>query len=149
MRTIVVGIGNPVLMDDCFGIKVAEQLNGIMETRVLSTTGFDVIDALLGYERAYIIDGVNTGGVKPGTIMELALEDLMADLEFSGTHNLHLGAALHLGYRLFKGEMPREIKIFAVEVQDAVNFGMQCTPAVEAAITVVADRIKDLSGVSV
>jgi hydrogenase maturation protease len=68
----------------------------------------------------------------------------MADLEFSGTHNLHLGAALHLGYRLFKEEMPREIKVFAVEVQDAVNFGMHCTPAVEAAINMVVDRIKDL-----
>ncbi|MFZ5643470.1 MAG: hydrogenase maturation protease [Bacillota bacterium] len=144
MRTIVVGIGNPVLTDDSFGIKVAEQLSGIMETRVLSTTGFDVIDAILGYERAYIIDGVNTGA-NPGTIMELTPEDLMVELEFSGTHNLHLGAALHLGYRIFSEEMPREIKIFAVEVKDAVNFGIHCTPAVEAAITMVVDRVKNIS----
>lgn len=147
MKTIVLGIGNPVLTDDSLGIKVAEQLNGLIETRVLSTTGLDVIDAILGYERAYIVDGVNLG-VKPGTIMEFSPEELMADLEFSGTHNLHLGAALHLGYRLFKSEMPREIKILAVEVQDAVNFGMHCTPAVEAAINMVVDRIKDLSAIS-
>lgn len=144
MKTIVVGIGNPVLTDDSFGIRVVEQLSGIMETKVLSTTGFDAIDALLGFDRAYIVDGVSTG-VNPGTIMELSPGDLMAELEFSGTHNLHLGAALHLGYRLFGEEMPREIKIFAVEVQDAVNFGMHCTPAVEAAIKAVVDRIKNLS----
>ncbi|HBV96391.1 MAG: hypothetical protein JL50_14280 [Peptococcaceae bacterium BICA1-7] len=146
MRTIVVGIGNPVLKDDSFGIRVAEQLSGVLETRLLSTTGFDAIDALLGFDRAYIVDGVNTG-VKPGTIMELTPGDLMADLEFSGTHNLHLGAALHLGYRLFREEMPRVIKIFAVEVEDAANFGLHCTPTVEAAIKVVVDRIKsDLFG---
>jgi len=144
MRTIVLGIGNPVLTDDSLGIKVAEQLSGLFETRVLTTTGFDVIDAILGYDRAYIIDGVNLG-VKPGTIMELSPDELMEELEFSGTHNLHLGAALHLGYHLFEPEMPREIKILAVEVQDAVNFGLHCTPAVEAAINTVVDRIKDLS----
>lgn len=144
MKTIVLGIGNPVLTDDSFGIKVVEQLSGIMETKALSTTGYDVIDALLGYERAYIVDGVSLG-IKPGTIMELSPEDLMADLEFTGTHNLHLGASLNLGYRLFKDEMPREIKIFAVEVRDAVNFGRHCTPEVEAAITLVVDKVKNLS----
>jgi hydrogenase maturation protease len=144
MRTIVLGIGNPVLTDDSFGIKVAEQLSGLFETRVLTTTGLDVIDALLGYERAYIVDGVSLGA-EPGTILELSPEELMADLEFSGTHNLHLGAALHLGYRLFRPEMPREIKILAVEVQDPVTFGRHCTPAVEAAIAGVVNRIKNLS----
>jgi len=144
MKTIVLGIGNPVLTDDSIGIKVAEQLSGLFDIRVLTTTGLDVIDAILGYERAYIVDGVSLG-VEPGTIMELSPEELMADLEFTGTHNLHLGAALHLGYRLFRPEMPREIKILAVEVKDAVNFGRHCTPAVEAAITRVADRIKILS----
>jgi hydrogenase maturation protease len=144
MKTIVLGIGNPVLTDDALGVKVAEQLSGLMETRALATTGYDVIDALLGYERAYIVDGVNTGA-KPGTIMELTPEDLMADLEFTGTHNLHLGASLSLGYRLFREEMPREIKIFAVEVEDAFNFGRCCTPAVNEAITLVVDRLKYLS----
>ena len=143
MKTILLGIGNPVLTDDSVGIKVAEQLSGLVDTRVLTTTGFDVIDAVLGYERALIIDGV-CAGAKPGTILELNTRELMADLEFSGTHNMHLGAALDLGYRLFGHEMPSEIIIFAVEVQDVVNFSTHCTPAVEAAIPELVQRVRDV-----
>lgn len=141
MKTILIGIGNPVLTDDAVGIKVAEQLSGFVDTRVLTTTGFDVIDAVLGYDRALIIDGV-CAGAKPGTILELNTRELMADLEFSGTHNMHLGAALDLGYRLFGREMPSEIIIFAVELQDVVNFSTHCTPAVEAAIPELVQRVR-------
>jgi len=141
MKTLLLGIGNPVLTDDAVGIKVAEQLNGLVETRVLTTTGFDVIDAVLGYERVLVIDGV-CSGAKPGTILELKAHELMADLEFSGTHNMHLGAALDLGYRLFGSEMPSVIIIFAVEVQDVTSFSTFCTPAVEAAIPELVRRVK-------
>ena len=141
LRTIVVGIGNPVLKDDAVGIKIAEHFTGQVDTEILMCTDFKVLDKILGYERALIVDGVRLGHA-PGTVLEFKAEDLFFTEGFSGTHNLSLPATLQIGYRLFGGEMPAEIKIIAVEIEDADTFGRECTPAVEAAIPEAVRRIR-------
>jgi hypothetical protein len=54
--------------------------------------------------------------------------------------------ALKLGKKLGLA-MPRKIAIFAIEVEDTVNFREECTPAVAAAIPVcvgmVMQELKD------
>jgi len=141
MRTIVVGIGNPILKDDSVGIKVAQHFEGLVDTEILMTTDFKVLDKILGYERAIIIDGVRLGQ-EPGTVQEFDVDDVFFTYTFSGTHNLSLPTTLKIGYQLFGDEMPREIKIIAVEVEDATTFGRECTPAVEAAIPKAVERVK-------
>ncbi|MHB8985125.1 MAG: hydrogenase maturation protease [Eubacteriales bacterium] len=141
MRTIVVGIGNPVLTDDSVGIKVAQQFSEHVDTELLMCTDFKVLDKILGYERAVIVDGVCLGN-KPGTVLEFDVEDLYFTDAFSGTHNLSLPGTIKIGYRLFSEEMPKEIKIIAVEIDDATTFGKDCTPAVAAAIPVAVGLIK-------
>ncbi|KUK41124.1 MAG: Hydrogenase maturation protease [Clostridia bacterium 62_21] len=141
MRTIVVGIGNPVLRDDSVGIRVAQHFEGLVDTEILMTTDFKVLDKLLGYERAIIIDGVRLGQ-EPGTVLEFDVDDVFFTYTFSGTHNLSLPTTLKIGYELFGDEMPREIRIIAVEVEDVTTFGTECTPAVEAAIPEAVERVK-------
>ncbi|MGQ9498086.1 MAG: hydrogenase maturation protease [Desulfotomaculales bacterium] len=141
MRTIVVGIGNPVLKDDSVGIKVAQHFEGLVDTEILMTTDFKVLDKLLGYERAIIIDGVRLGQ-EPGTVLEFGVDDVFFTYTFSGTHNLSLPTTLKIGYELFGDEMPQEIRIIAIEVDDVTTFGTECTPAVEAAIPEAVERVK-------
>ncbi|SHJ77063.1 hydrogenase maturation protease [Desulfofundulus thermosubterraneus] len=141
MRTIVVGIGNPVLRDDSVGIKVAQHFEGLVDTEILMTTDFKVLDKILGYERAIIVDGVRLGK-EPGTVLEFDVDDLFYTCTFSGTHNLSLPATLKIGYQLFGDEMPRDIKIIAIEVEDITTFSKECTPAVQAAIPKVVERVK-------
>lgn len=141
MRTIVVGIGNPVLKDDSVGIKVARHFEGLVDTEILMTTDFKVLDKLLGYERAIIVDGVRLGQ-EPGTVLEFDVDDVFFTYTFSGTHNLSLPTTLKIGYELFGDEMPREIRIIAIEVEDVTTFGTECTPAVEAAIPGAVERVK-------
>jgi hydrogenase maturation protease len=140
MRTILIGIGNPVLTDDSVGIKIAQHLEAMVDTEILMTTDFKVLDKILGYERAIIVDGVRLGN-QPGTIMEFDPQDLLFTHTFSGTHNLSLPATLNIGYRLFGEEMPKEIKIITVEVKDAETFGTECTPPVKAAIPCVVELV--------
>ncbi len=133
MKTVVLGIGNPFMADDSVGIRVAEALDGVVDTKILTTTDFNIIDAVLGYERAIIVDGVKTGS-EPGTIIEMSRDQIFSSYRFSGTHNLSLATSLQIGYNIFGEEMPKDIKIVGVEVEDIENFGKGCTPKVEAAI---------------
>lgn len=137
----MIGIGNPVLTDDAVGIKIAQHFAELVDTEILMCTDFKVLDKILGYERAVIVDGVCLGN-KPGTVLEFNVEDLYFSDAFSGTHNLSLPTTLKIGYRLFGDEMPREIKIIAVEIEDTSTFGRDCTPAVDAAVPGAVERIK-------
>lgn len=141
MRTIIVGIGNPVLTDDSVGIKVARHFEGVVDTEFLMTTDFKVLDKILGYDRAIIIDGVRLGE-EPGTVREFSPDDLLYTVTFSGSHNLSLPTTLKLGYELFREEMPQEIKIITVEVADVTTFGTECTPPVAAAISEAVQRVR-------
>lgn len=141
MRAVVLGIGNPVLRDDSVGLVVARHFVGQVDTEILTTTGFDVLGKLLGYDRAVIVDGIRTGR-QPGSILELDPGDIAGGADFTGTHNLGLGATLDLGYRLFGNEMPAQIRIVAVEVEDTTTFGTGCTASVAAAVPEAVERVR-------
>jgi len=143
VKTIVVGIGNPILKDDSVGIKVVEMLSRDVnvDTAILITTNFEVIDKILGYDRAIIVDAIQTGN-EPGTIYELSIDDIFPTYSYTSTHNLTLATTLKLGYLVFPEKMPKEIKLIAVEVEDIENFGEDCTPKVKKAIPKVVEMIK-------
>ncbi len=88
MKTIIVGIGNPNFKDDGIGLKIVEHFEGIVDTVKLLNIGFNLIDSLLGYERALIVDGVKTGK-EPGSIIEFNT-DYWGNVYASGTHNLSI-----------------------------------------------------------
>ncbi|HID65956.1 MAG TPA: hydrogenase maturation protease [Aquificaceae bacterium] len=63
MKVIVVGIGNPIMGDDSVGIRVVEELKKEVEvdTAILTTTTFEVLDKIMGYDKAIIVDGIKSG----------------------------------------------------------------------------------------
>ncbi|AEE14943.1 hydrogenase maturation protease [Thermodesulfobium narugense DSM 14796] len=142
-KTVVLGIGNPVLSDDSVGIKVAKKLEGLVDTHILMTTDFDVLDALYGYERAFIIDGIRLGDA-PGTIKEISPKDLSHTLTYSGSHNISLSSTLKIGMEILGNDMPKDIRIFTIELLDTETFGTDCTPMVQKAIDEVVKRIVSL-----
>ncbi len=142
---LVVGIGNPLLRDDKLGIQVVETLNNQqvpVETTILYTVGFELIDKILGYEKVIIIDAAKFGKL-PGTILELRLEDIFTTHALINSHAITLGTTLKTGYLIFPEEMPRKLKIILVEAEDTTHFGKECSPAVRQAIEKVVERIKE------
>ena len=73
MRTLVLGLGNPLLGDDAVGLKVAalvrERLDGAPGVDVLEEEagGLRLMERMTGYDRAVLVDAAVTGGT-PGTI---------------------------------------------------------------------------------
>jgi len=151
VKTLVLALGNPFLSDDSVGLHVARALDGrfnqqeitVMET---SLAGLSLLDLLIGYDRAIIIDAIQTREGKVGQVYRLEPGALAATRHASTPHDINFATALELGNRLGLA-LPQQITIFAVEVEDVTTFGDRCTRRVEEAIPVVANMvIQELNG---
>lgn len=145
-NTLVCGIGNPMLKDDRAGIEVAEQLaelNTNIDVEIIFGVGFEVNDKIMGYDTVYIIDAAKMGH-KPGTILEVQVDDIFSDHLLASSHAVTLGSTLKVGYELFPDEMPKNLKIYLIEAEDYFEFTKKCSPPVEVAIQEVVQRIDQL-----
>jgi len=145
MKTLVLGLGNPILSDDGAGIRVAQevgkQLNDpqitVAET---SAAGLSLLDSIVGYDKVIIIDAIQTKKGQAGQIYRMKSEDFSFAKHFSSPHQTNLVTALELG-KMLGLVMPQKITIFAVEAKDITNFSEKCTPEVEQAIPEVVKMV--------
>lgn len=146
MKRVIIGIGNPNFKDDGVGLKIVENFEGDVDKVTLLNIGFNLIDSLLGYDKAVIVDGVKTGK-EPGSIIEFNV-DFWGDVYASGTHNFSIFEIIRIGYSVFPDEMPKEIKIVGVEVEDVETLSRECSPSVESAIPKAISVIKEYLGIN-
>ena len=143
-RCIVVGIGNPLLKDNRAGIEVVEALKASkasVETATLPGVGRDVLETILGYDQAVIVDACQTG-MQPGTVLEMTPEE-MYDHPFSSLGEAdRLGSTLKTGQIAYREMMPSDLKIVLVEAEDMSSFSTRCTPVVSHAVDEVVSRIQ-------
>jgi hydrogenase maturation protease len=139
LRTVIIGIGSLLRGDDAIGIRVAEAIEREAippDVKVVTTTaaGLALLDLLTGYERALIIDAIQTRQGKPGDVYRLGLDDLPAPLHSFTVHDVSLRSALDIGRKMGL-PLPGETVIFAIEVADVTPLRESCTPQVEGAIS--------------
>lgn len=143
MKTIVLGLGNDLLADDAVGILAAKRLEHVLDKRadvtVSNLTGLALMEVLDGYERAIVIDAVQTGNVEPGTILELTAADLSRVISPS-PHYAGIPEMLALA-QLLEMKFPQDIRIYAIEVQDAYTVGGGVSRPVRAALDELTERI--------
>ena len=144
-KTLVCGIGNPMLKDDRAGIEVAERIAVLLPeiaTEVIYGVGFEVNDKIMGYENVVIVDAAKMGH-PAGTILEVTVDDIFADHQLASSHAVTLGSTLKIGYELFAEEMPENLRIFLIEAEDYFEFTRECSPAVTMAVETLVRRLKD------
>lgn len=148
---MVLGLGNPILSDDAVGIRVVEELEGKVDRQEVtlietSVAGLGLLDLLTGYDRAIIIDAIQTVGGQAGQIYRLDPEALDFTRHSASPHDVNLATALELGKRL-EMSLPQQIVILAIEVADASTFSEECTPEVRRAIPACAAMvIQEING---
>jgi len=153
MKTVVIGLGNPILTDDSVGIRVSRVIGDLLsqqpETAESSDTieikevyagGIRLMDAMTGYDRACIVDAMVTGRFRPGEVSEFRLEDLCSTRNISCTHDTNLSTALEFG-RMLGLHLPTTIKIWGIEACDVTSFGEQLTAGIEHAVPVAVSAI--------
>ncbi len=147
MKTLVLGIGNPILSDDGAGIRVAREVEKQLKDPQVtvaetSAAGLRLLDSIIGYDEVIIIDVIQTGEGNAGQIYRMEPKDFSFTKRFSSPHQINLVTALELG-KMLNLAMPQEISIFAVEAKDITSFSEKCTPEVEQAIPKVVKMVLD------
>ncbi|MFN2139085.1 MAG: hydrogenase maturation protease [Candidatus Promineifilaceae bacterium] len=142
---LVVGLGNPILGDDGVGWKVADAAKEALSEMVPARTdikvtcyalgGLSLMEHLIGYKRAIIIDAVQTKTGQAGQIYDLALTDLpdISAGHLTAAHDTSLQTALKLG-REMGASLPSEIHVIGIEADKVYDFSERLSPEVEAAI---------------
>lgn len=140
MKTVVVGLGNPILRDDGVGIHVVRTASRLVRREDVvfaeaSVGGLRLLGLLAGYDRAILVDAIVTPDGRPGEIRRLGPNDLCCSRHAGSSHDVSFPAALAFGRRMGMSLPPDErITIIAVEAADVVTFGEECTPEVAAAL---------------
>jgi len=148
MKTLILGLGNPILSDDGIGLRVARALEGKLnrqEVTVMETSmaGLSLLDLLVNFDRAIIIDAIQTIGGKAGQIYRLEPGAFNATRHAATTHDVNFATALELGNRLGLA-LPKQITIFAIEVEDVTTFSERCTPEVERVFPVCVEMVREV-----
>jgi hydrogenase maturation protease len=139
MRTLILGLGNPLVTDDSVGLRVIEQLRPLLADRADVEVsedhwgGLRLMERMIGFDRAIVVDAIQTGA-PPGTI-HLLTPDGIPTQRSASAHDVNLSTALEFG-RQADAHLPQNaaIRLVGIEAEDILNFGEQCTPAVQAAI---------------
>jgi hydrogenase maturation protease len=144
-KTLILGLGNSLLSDDGVGIYVAAELRNklnepeitVMETGV---AGLSLLDLLVGYDKAIIIDAIKTAGGKAGQIYRLDPKSFDTALHTASAHGIDFPTALEFGRKLGL-HLPQQIVIFAVEASDVSTFNEECTPEVKQAVPACVEMV--------
>jgi hydrogenase maturation protease len=151
MRTLILGLGNPILSDDGVGNRIAQELGNRISNRDIkveetSMSGLSLLDLLVGYDKAIIVDAIQTVNGKAGQIYRLTPEAFNKTRYASSPHDVNFATALELGRRIGM-PIPGQIIIYAVEVANTSNFSEEFTPEVKKAIPRCVKMIfKELNG---
>lgn len=140
VKTLVLGIGNPILGDDGVGFHIVQELakeikSENIDIRDTSAGGLNLLDIIVGYERLILIDAVLVDEEEVGKIFRLRLEDVVESSRLPiSPHHYNISTTIELGRRLFPGEIPREITVFAVGIRRVAQVTEEMSARVKEAI---------------
>lgn len=145
MKTLVLGLGNPILSDDSVGMKIAREFQDMVNdvgvtTIESSSSGLNLLQLLIDYDRAVIIDAIQTEKGKAGSIYYLEPCELKTSERVTHCHSSGIADLIRLGKKLGL-KLPQQIDIFAIEAADVSTFGETLTPEVAEAIPVCLSMI--------
>jgi len=150
-KTLILGLGNPILSDDGVGLVVAERLRGRVDgVDVISTplTGLHLLDLMVGYDAVFLIDAMITTESQAGELTFIRPDEI--SLPTLCSHGFNLLEILKLGKKL--GLPVPELKwVYGITIGRSPAFGeepsVELMKKVEAMASQIADHIKkQLSG---
>ena len=153
MKTIVIGLGNPILSDDGVGWKVAEMVSDqssvVSDQSVIvecaSLGGLSLMERMVGFERAILVDAVETGQGDAGSVRVIPLEALTNPSagHSASAHDTSLLTALRTAETMGMS-VPSSVTVVAIEAKNVYDFSEELSPAVAASVPVAAQIVLNL-----
>ena len=118
MKTIVLGIGNLILGDDGVGVHVANEVKKHINSPDVTvdeaiTGGMNLLDLLLGYNKAIIVDAVKSENSENGEVKRILLRDFTT-MHSCNPHDVSLAEAIEMAKKLGEDRIPKEIVIIGI-----------------------------------
>jgi len=146
-RTLILGLGNPILGDDGVGIAIAREIRDgwptdpSIDILEAGLAGRFLLDVITGYQTVVVADAIITDEkALAGSIYSLSVDDLGKAVNPYASHALDLRTTVQLGKQLGY-EMPETIRVYAVEIKENTVFREGLSREVEAAVVPVARKI--------
>lgn len=154
MKTLVVGLGNPILGDDGVGWRVAEEVKHQLtspsprrrqpsragrgddvDVDCLSLGGISLMERLIGYERAILIDAFisekECGAITVSKLNELP--DYSA-FHITSVHDTSLQNAIKLGKSL-GAKLPDDVTVVGISAKYVYDFSEELSQPVSESVS--------------
>jgi hydrogenase maturation protease len=153
MKTLIIGLGNPILGDDGAGWQVVDRLaaslgpHASIEFDCLSLGGLSLMERMLGYRRVILVDTIDTGRSARGSVSVFPLAALTDPLSghSASIHDASLMTALQAA-RDMGAEVPARIDVIAIESGRVYEFSERLSPAVAQAVPLAVEKALGLLG---
>ena len=139
-----------MLGDDGVGWRVAESLRAQaaalgVEVDSLAVGGLSLMEHMVGYQRAIVVDAINLGDAPTGTVRCFALESLPNPFagHLGSSHETNLQTALQIGREL-GAELPEEVTVVAIESPYVYDFSEELSPPAAAAVPLAVAAVLEL-----
>ncbi len=139
MKTIVLGVGNLILGDDGVGIHVVNEIKKQITNPNITideaiTGGINLLDLLLGYDKAIIIDAVKTENGENGEVKRIPLDDF-STMHSCNPHDVSLIEAIEMAKKMGEDRIPKEIIVIGVTMkQIPCEFGEKLSKKIAKAV---------------
>jgi len=146
VKTLVLGIGNPILGDNGIGVHVAQVLakkikDKDVDVKNVSFDGLNLLELIVGYDKLIVIDAIMADN-KVGEIYNLTPENISDMAGFTTSpHHSNLASTIEMGKKLFPERVPKEVMIFAVGTQEVTQITEEMTGKVSEAIPKVVSLV--------
>ena len=144
MSILVLGLGNTIMTDDGFGVKVVTTLSsrynfqGQVKLIDGGTLGLDLLPELEELDSLLIIDALDMRA-KPGGIFRLEGEEVPR--AFASKLSVHqMGLQDLLAVAEFQGHAPRNLVVWGVQ-PECIEMGTELTAAVEQTVEPVVEKV--------
>ncbi len=148
-RTLILGLGNPILGDDGVGWRVAQAVQALtarheppVEIDFAALGGLSLMERILGYSYVILIDCMETGAEPVGTVKVLALAELSNPSagHSASAHDTSLLTALETA-RTMGADVPARVDVVAIEAKATYEFSEQLSAEVAAAVPIATQRV--------
>ena len=151
MKTLVIGLGNPILGDDGVGWKIAEEVASVVgqdtsvEIDSVALGGLSLMERMLGYDRVVLVDSMETGQGPVGSVKAFPLASLSDPMagHSASAHDTSLITALKTAESI-GASIPKKVDVVAIEAQNVYDFSEELSPPVAAAVPEAVQAVLDL-----
>lgn len=139
MKTIILGVGNQILGDDGVGVHVANKLKKQIQNQDITideaiTGGMNLLEMILDYDKAIIIDAVKTKTGKNGQVKRIPLSDF-STMHSCNPHDVSLIEAVDMAKKMGETRIPKEIVIIGIMMkQIPCEFGEKLSKNIATAV---------------